>query len=140
MASAGALYTPEVLALAASLADFPLAADLPLRGEARSQACGSAIELGLALGPSGAISRIGIRANACAVGQAAAAIFAAGAAGQSSGGLSRALDEIEAWLGGAAGLPGWPGLGAIAAAREFPGRHGAIVLAWKAARAALASA
>jgi hypothetical protein len=31
-------------------------------------------------------------------------------------------------------LPDWPGLTAIAAARDYPARHGAIMLAWQAAR------
>jgi hypothetical protein len=37
-------------------------------------------------------------------------------------------------------MPDWPGLAAIAPAREFPGRHGAIMLPWTAARDALSGA
>ena len=33
--------------------------------------------------------------------------------------------------------PGWPGLDALAAARAYPARHGAILLAWRAALEAL---
>jgi hypothetical protein len=52
--------------------------------------------------------------------------------------LTRALAGIEAWLSTAdAPLPDWPGLSAIAAARSYPARHGAILLPWKAAMAAL---
>jgi len=36
-------------------------------------------------------------------------------------------------------LPDWPGLDAIEAARAFPGRHGAMLLPWQAALAALSS-
>jgi len=140
MAAAALLYTPEVLALATALARWPLADDLPLRGAARSPACGSRIELGLALDADGRIERIGLRAQACAVGQASAAIFAAAAVGQTPASLTAALAAIEAWLRGTQGLPDWPGLGAIAAAQAYPGRHGAILLPWKAALEALPTA
>lgn len=139
MASSAALYTPEVLALATSLAQFPLTDDLALRGEARSPACGSRIELGLALDGEGRIERLGMAAHACAIGQASAAIFAAAAPGNDLAGLEQALIQLQAWLGGGA-LPDWPGLAAINAAQGFPGRHGAILLAWRAAISALSQA
>lgn len=139
MASAAALYSPEVLALATSLAVLPLDEALPLRGSARSPACGSSLEVGLALDPAGRIARVGIRAHSCAVGQAAAAIFAQGAAGCTRADLLGTLAALEAWLGDDGEMPQWPGLGAIAAARDFPGRHGAMLLAWRAALVALPS-
>jgi len=44
---------------------------------------------------------------------------------------------MAAWLGGAGQMPDWPGLAAIAAARDYPARHGAILLPWRAALDAL---
>lgn len=140
MAGAAVLYTPEVLALATVLARYPLGDDLPLRGAARSPACGSRIELGLACDAQGRIERVGLRAQACAVGQASAAIFAAGAHGQDRASLAAVLSAMEAWLRGDGALPDWPGLVALAPARAYPGRHGAILLPWKAALEALPSA
>lgn len=134
------LYSPELLALATSLADYPLGDDLALRGEARSRTCGSSVLLGLGPGHDGAIARIGMRVSACAVGQASAAIFAREAAGRSASDILHALATIDAWLGGQGGLPDWPGMAALAAARAFPSRHGAIVLPWKAALDALSKA
>lgn len=131
------LYTPAILGLATGLAGYPLAEDLPLRGEARSRACGSTLAIGLALDGAGGIARIGMRAQACAVGQAAAAIFAGGAIGRDAAGLAADEAAIAAWLAGERGMPDWPGLDAIAAAVDYPGRHGAIRLAWQAALAAL---
>jgi len=136
--SATALYTPQVLALATSLARFPLGDDLPLRGTARSATCGSTIELGLSCNADGTINRLGLRAHACAIGQAAAAIFADAAAGLDRAAIEQAELEIQSWLGGGQ-PPGWPGFEAIAAARAFPARHGAILLAWRAALVALDS-
>lgn len=140
MSGAARLYSPEVLALATRLAAFPLDEDLPLRGAARSPACGSRIELGLTCDAGGAITRIGLKAQACAIGQAAAAIFADAAVGRSRADLAATLAALEAWLAGAGDQPDWPGLAAIAPARDFPGRHGAMLLPWKAALEALPSA
>lgn len=136
MSSTATLYSPQVLALATSLARYPLTEDLQLRGSARSPTCGSTIEMGLSLSSSGAIARIGLRSHACAIGQAAAAIFAEAAAGHDAAALRAAEAEIASWLGGG-DLPGWPNFSAIAAARDYPARHGAILLPWKAALAAL---
>lgn len=136
MSSTAALYTPQVLALATSLARYPLGDGRPLRGTARSATCGSTIELGLSCDASGKIDGLGLRAHACAIGQAAAAIFAESAAGIDPQAIEVAESEIRAWLDGGE-LPGWPGFQAIAAARAFPARHGAILLAWRAALVAL---
>ena len=81
-----------------------------------------------------------MRVRACAVGQAAAAIFARHAVGCDRAAIARALDRLEAWLDDQGPAPAWPGLGAIAAARDYPARHGAMLLPWKAALAALSSA
>ncbi len=140
MPGADKLYTPELLALAVTLAEYPADAGLPLHGHARSKSCGSTLAADLAVDASGRIEQLGLQVRACAVGQAAAAIFARAAAG-------RGLEEVEAthaaltaWLAGSGELPNWPGLAAIAPARDYPARHGAIMLPWTAAREALSSA
>ncbi|MFC0203114.1 iron-sulfur cluster assembly scaffold protein [Novosphingobium soli] len=131
------LYTPEVLGLAIELAHYPLSEALPLRGDARSRTCGSSIVLGLEADAAGVVQRIGLRCQACAIGQAAAALFARGAAGRDAAQIAAARDAIGAWLAGEAPLPDWPGLETIAAARDYPARHGAVMLPWDAAVAAL---
>jgi hypothetical protein len=50
------------------------------------------------------------------------------------------LAALTAWLAGSAGLPEWPGIEAIVPARDYPARHGAIMLPWTAACDALSSA
>lgn len=139
MAGAEALYTPEVLTLATSLAQFPLDPALEWRGGARSQLCGSTIELGLSCDAQGPILAVGLRVHACAIGQAAAAIFAGAARDRNRDDLAASLSELDAWLADAGPIPAWPGIEAIAAAQAYPARHGAIVLAWKAALDALPS-
>ena len=131
--NATVLYTPEVLQLATGLARFGWDDSLPFQGSARSRSCGSTISLGLSLDPEGKIETVGIRSQACAIGQAAAAIFAEAAGGRTGPDIRAAHDAIVRWLAGTGTMPDWPGLAAIAPARDYPGRHGAIVLAWQAA-------
>lgn len=131
--SAARLYTPQVLELATGLSACGWDETLPLRGEARSKSCGSTIALGLATDRRGRIERIGVRSQACAIGQAAAAIFAGAAKGMGGDEVRAAHGAIAAWLSGEGPMPDWPGLDAIAPARDYPARHGAILLAWRVA-------
>jgi NifU-like protein involved in Fe-S cluster formation len=140
MSAAERLYTPELLGLAVELAEWPPLDTSPHRGEARSATCGSTLAMDLAVDEQGRIARLGMRVRACAVGQAAAAIFARHAVGRDAEDLSHALTRLEAWLQEQGPAPAWPDLQLIAAAREYPGRHGAILLPWRAALAALSTA
>jgi len=135
----GKLYSPALLGLATRLSDYPLADDLPLRGQARSRSCGSVIALGAALGPDRRIARIGMQVSACAIGQASASLLALGAIGAYPARVEAAGDALIAWLAGEGDLPAWPGITALAPALAHPGRHGALLMPWKAAAAALSS-
>jgi NifU-like protein involved in Fe-S cluster formation len=140
MSSAERLYTPELLGWTVRLAEYRLAQDLPLAGDARSPSCGSSLSMTLETNDAGAISAIGMRVSACAIGQASAAVFAEHAVGRATEEIAASLAEMEAWLRGEGSLPGWPDLEVIAPARNFPGRHGAMLLPWKAALTALSKA
>lgn len=132
MASTAVLYTPEVLGLATGLATYRLDDTLPLRADARSRSCGSMLTLGLALDDEGNIARVGVRSQACAIGQASAAIFAQAAKGRSAAQITETARAMERWLADEGSMPQWPGIAAIAPAREYPGRHGALMLPWRA--------
>ena len=140
MAGTATLYTRDVLALATSLSEWPYDPMLPLHGGARSTTCGSGLELALATDAAGRITRVGLRAQACAIGQASAALFAGAALGCDRETIGHGLAELRRWLDEGGEPPHWPGLAAIAPAREYPARHGAITLAWQAALQALSSA
>jgi NifU-like protein involved in Fe-S cluster formation len=131
------LYTPELLGLAVSLAEWPLDPAADYRGEARSVTCGSTLAFSCSLDAGGAVAAPGLRVSACAVGQAAAALFIAEAAGRNRAEIAGTRDAIARWLAGDGGLPDWPGFAVLEPARAFPARHGAILLAWNAALAAL---
>lgn len=133
------LYTPEILALAVELAEYPLSGDLPLHGEAASRVCGSKVAIALETDARGAITRIGARVSACAIGQASAALFLRGVRERRAGEIASALVAMEAWLAGKGRAPEWPGIAQLEAARGYPARHAAILLPWKAALAALSN-
>ncbi|HWK41528.1 MAG TPA: iron-sulfur cluster assembly scaffold protein [Croceibacterium sp.] len=137
--SAASLYTPELLALAVELANVPPLDGADAAAEARSPTCGSTLAVDLTLDAAARIDRIGMRVRACAVGQAAAAIFARHAAGRDLADIAAAVDALDAWLTNDEPQPDWPDLALIAPARAYPGRHGAILLPWKAALAALST-
>jgi len=136
---AAKLYSPALLGLATELAQFPLNDALTLRAEARSRSCGSVIALGLALAENGRISRIGMTVSACAIGQASAALLARSALGADPARIVDTTATLTTWLAGESGLPDWPGLAVLAPALPHPGRHGALLLPWKAACEALSS-
>ena len=133
-----ALYSPDILALAVSLADFPLGEALPLRGEATSRVCGSRVTIGIGVDERGRVDVIGARVTACAIGQASAALFLRGARGRDGEDIAAAKQAIEAWLEGGA-WPDWPDIAQLDAARRYPARRPAILLPWRAALAALSN-
>lgn len=140
MSEAARLYTPELLARAVDLADWPPMENAQLHGEARSKTCGGTIAMDIVLDASGAIASLGMRVRACAVGQAAASIFARHARGASLEEIRAAHDRMAGWLEDEAPPPDWPEISLIAPARSYPARHGAMLLPWKAALATLSSA
>lgn len=78
-----------------------------------------------------------MKVSACAIGQASSALLAQGAGGQTPATITAAAEALEQWLSCEGVLPEWPGIQALAPARDHPGRHGALLLPWTAARAAL---
>jgi len=138
--SAAKLYTPEVLGLAVELAAVPPIPDADVTGQARSPACGSTLSVGLRLDATERVEALGLQVCACAVGQAAAALFARAAVGREADSIVVAHQQIARWLAGEAALPDWPDLAMLEPARAFPGRHGAILLPWQAAASALSRA
>jgi NifU-like protein involved in Fe-S cluster formation len=136
-----ALYSLDVLRMAASVAEFPPLEDFDAREERRSPTCGSRMTVTLKLDGEGRIAAIGLDAKACALGQAAAAIFAHAAAGRDRAAIETASEGWRAYLAKETdSLPDWPGLDLLATGRDYPARHPSMRLAFEAACAALAKA
>ena len=77
--------------------------------------------------------------EACAFGQAAAALVGTGAIGLNGTEAARALAGVERWLDEDVAEP-WPGLGVLDPARARRGRHGAILLPFRALVSAIGEA
>jgi NifU-like protein involved in Fe-S cluster formation len=123
------LYTTEILRLAASLPEPRTLDRVDGSAEERSPTCGSIVRIEVQLDGEGRVTGLSQQVQACAFGQASAAILQAGASGRTSEDVSRAIDELGAWLSGERDDPGaWPGLEALSPARSRRSRHGAILL------------
>jgi NifU-like protein involved in Fe-S cluster formation len=129
------LYTTEILRLAASLGDPPALDREDGHAELRSPTCGSRIATSVQI-ERGRIAGVSQRLHACAFGQASAALLERGAIGRSIDEVKGALAELDNWLSGGETDPPW-GLAALKPARSRKGRHGAILLPFRALLAAM---
>lgn len=132
------LYTKEILRLAVSLPEHAPLERVDAAAEERSPTCGSRIRTEVQLDNDGRVIAITQQVQACAFGQASAALVAAHAQGQGHEEISAAAMALDSWLAGERDDPGeWPGLSALAPARSRAGRHGAILLPFKTLLSAL---
>ena len=135
------LYTPEILRLAAMLAEPRKLEREDGRAELRSPTCGSRIAVRVQLDGEGRVECVSQQVHACAFGQAAAALLEQGARGRSYADVSAAAVALSAWLAGETEDAGsWAGVEALAPARSRKSRHGAILLPFRALAAAIESA
>lgn len=125
-------YTREILRLAASIPYLEPFERLEGATELRSKTCGSRMRMAVELDWADRVVQLRQAVEACAYGQAAAALMGGHAIGRSAEEVDAALTELEAWLAGESKLPGsWPGLEALAPALQRKGRHGAILLPFR---------
>jgi NifU-like protein involved in Fe-S cluster formation len=135
------LYTTEILRLAASLGEPAVLDQVDGVGDERAPTCGSRVVTRVQRNLDGTIAAVAQDVQACAFGQAAAALVARHAPGHSAADVEIALADIAAWLGGEQEDPGnWPGFTALAPARSRRSRHPAIILPFRSLLAALRSA
>lgn len=135
------LYTLEILRLATAIPHLEPLADPHGEAELRSPTCGSKVGVSVRLDQNGRVAALSQIVEACAFGQASAAIMGGHAVGRSAKEVEAALTAFADWLGGRLAHPGdWPGLEALAPARSKTGRHGAMLLPFKALLAAMRAA
>lgn len=137
----GPLYTRDILRLAASIPHLAPLDHADGEAELRSPTCGSRMRVAVRLDAQGEVSALSQRVEACAFGQASAALMGAHAIGRSKAEMAVAIDALSAWLAARSDTPGtWPGLFALAPARDRAGRHGAILLPFRTLLAAIEAA
>ncbi|MFW2829718.1 iron-sulfur cluster assembly scaffold protein [Sphingomonas sp. ID0503] len=136
-----ALYNAEILRLAAGIPHHERLATPGATVEKRSPICGSRVTVDVTVDEHGRVTALGQKVNACALGQASAALMGAEALGRTPDELAAARDALTAFLNGEREDPGdWPGLHIFAPARPHTARHASIRLAFEAVAEAAALA
>jgi NifU-like protein involved in Fe-S cluster formation len=136
-----ALYNRDILRLAAGLIPQDRLEALDGSAEARAPLCGSRITAEVQLDREGGISALALRANACALGQASAAILRCHGVGQSLESLEALRQGVADCLNGEGDMPAlWPDLAVFAGAKDYRSRHAAILLPYDAVLAAIKDA
>jgi NifU-like protein involved in Fe-S cluster formation len=135
------LYTTEILRLAASLKEPHDLEREDGQAELRSPTCGSRVRLAVQLDGDRRIERLSMTVHACAFGQASAALVERHGPGRSHDEVSASLLALSHWLAADHEDDGaWPGISVLAPARARKGRHGAILLPFRALLAAIEAA
>lgn len=134
-------YTTEILRLAASLHEKRELEREDGRAELRSPTCGSRITIAVQLDDDRRVQMLSQQVHACAFGQASAALVQQHAIGRAHDEVADALVTISRWLAEEQDEAGaWPGIRALEPARPRKGRHGAILLPFRALLAAIEAA
>lgn len=134
---AAALYNRDILRLAASLIPDDRLEHADGIAEARAPLCGSRIQAEVAFTPDHKISALALRASACALGQASAAILRANAVGSDIETVATIRVQISDMLTVGAEPPQiWPELILLSPAKDYASRHAAILLPYDALLAA----
>jgi NifU-like protein involved in Fe-S cluster formation len=137
----GVLYTTDILRLATSIPHLGRFTDADAHVERRSPVCGSRVCVDVRIDVDGRVAAFAQTVNACALGQAAAALLGAHVIGRSLAELEAATAALTAYLSGGRDDPGaWPGLLVFEAARPHSARHPSIRLPFEAATAAITEA
>ncbi len=132
-----ALYNRDILRLASSLVAGDRLDNPHGTNEVRSPICGSRVQADVEIAEGGIVAALALRANACALGQASAAIVRANATGMDLGTIAEIRAGVEQALKGGAEMPStWPELVLLAPAQNYPSRHASILLPFDAVLAA----
>ena len=136
----GNLYSSDVLTLASTLENGRLGAP---DGTARkvSKLCGSEVEIDVAMDGE-RVADAALRIEACALGQASAALLLEQIRGATLAELTDARDGLRAMLKEDAEPPAgrFERLALLTGVRAYPARHQSVMLAWDAAVDAVAAA
>jgi len=134
------LYNAEILRLATSIPHLGRLEHADGSAELRSPVCGSRVIVDVR-SEGDRIGGIGLEVHSCALGQASACLLARHAPGLTLGQLEDGVKNLAALLKGeTANTDFWPGIEALARAKNYPARHPAILLPFDAAVAAMRSA
>lgn len=134
------LYSSRILALAANMPRAGRLAAPQASAEKVAKLCGSRIIVDLVV-TEGRVSDFAQEVQACALGQASAAILGANIIGATVDEIRQARDGLKAMLKEAGSAPEgrFADLGVLAPVRDYPARHASTLLAFEAALEAAAA-
>lgn len=135
------LYSNRILALAANMPRAGRLSAPQASVEKVAKLCGSRIVVDLDL-TNGLVSDFAQEVQACALGQASAAILGANIIGAKVEEIAKARNALWSMLKEAGPAPEgrFADLGILAAVRDYPARHASTLLAFEAALAAVTQA
>ena len=135
------LYSARILKLAADMPRAGRLAAPDASAERTAKLCGSRILVDVTV-DGDRVADFAQEVQACALGQASAAILGANVVGASLTEIERARDALRAMLksGGPAPEGRFADLAVLAGVREYPARHASTLLAFEAASAAVREA
>lgn len=135
------LYSAKILSLVANMPRAGRLAAPDASAERVSKLCGSRILVDVAV-KDGRVADFAQDVQACALGQAAAAILGANVMGADLAEIEAARDALRAMLkaGGPAPAGRFSDLAVLAPVKDYPARHASTLLAFEAAAEALAKA
>lgn len=136
------LYSAKVLQLAASMPRAGRLAAPQGSAERVAKLCGSRVHVDVVLDAQGRIADFAQDVQACALGQAAAAVLGANLIGAGAGEIAAGRDQLKAMLkaGGPAPDGRFADLAVLELVRDYPARHASTLLAFEAAVAAVEAA
>ena len=134
------LYSLEVLRLAISLPHNDTLETPRASATCRAPLCGSEMTVDVAMDEANRITGLAIRAKACALGQASAAVLRTKAIGQDAAQIRTVSNSLKSALQNGSGELAWPELEPFRYASDFPARHGAVLLPFETLIAALEKA
>jgi NifU-like protein involved in Fe-S cluster formation len=132
--TAQSLYSRDVLRLAMSLPHDERIDPVHASATRRAPVCGSEMTVDVAV-ENGKVAALAIRARACALGQASASILRAYAVGRGRLEIEAMAEQVGQSLKGESEMPA--AYVHLSYARDYPARHGAILLPFDALLAAL---
>ena len=136
------IYHGRVLELAADIPNIGRLADAQGTAEKVSRICGSVVNADVILDKDGRIIEIGFDPRACALGQASTSVLSRNAIGKTLDDIVAARDALKAMLKENAEPPEgdfWE-LRHLQGVRDYPQRHGSVLLAFEAVIAAMQDA
>ncbi len=136
------LYTPEILALATAIPHIGALEAAEGEAMAHSRLCGSRVAAQVRLDAAGRVTGFAQRVNACALGQASAAILGRRIIGATLADLEEGRAALARMLEEEAPPPegAWRELAVLERVREAPQRRAAVLLPFDAAIAAVKDA